>query len=75
MPDVGIFRTLLFMYLVPFFISFFFLIYYVVAKYETINQGPFYMKYKQLAILTIISVAAIMFDYLSVFAYSAYSAS
>jgi hypothetical protein len=71
MPDVGFFRTLLFTYLLPLFFGFFVLIYYIVAKFDNINQGPFFMKHRQLALLTLLSVVPIIFDYIAIVSYSA----
>ena len=71
MPDVGFFRTLLLTYLLPLLVGFFVLIYYILAKFTNINEGPYFMKHRQLALLTLLSVVPIIFDYIAIVSYAA----
>lgn len=73
-PEVGFFRSLLFMYLIPFLIGLIVFLYTLIAKFKDINSGPFYMKIRQIVVLSSLSVLAIVFDYVAVVSYSAFGA-
>ncbi len=72
LPQVSVFRTLGFLYLIPFFVGLIIFLYTLISKFNNVNSGPFYMKIRQMAVLSFLSVAAVILDYLSIVAYSAY---
>ena len=69
-PTVGFFRTLLFVYLIPFLVSVFVLIYTIVSKHNDIMKNPYQMKFSQMVILGVLSVITIISDYSAVVEYA-----
>lgn len=67
---VGFFRTLLFVYLLPFLVSVFILIYNVISKHNDIMKTPYQMKFSQMAVLSALSIITIISDYSAVVGYA-----
>lgn len=72
LPAVSVFRTLGFLYLIPFFVGLIIFLYTLISKFNNVNSGPFYMRVRQMAVLSVLSVAGVVLDYLAIVAYSAY---
>ena len=69
-PAVGFFRTLLFIYLVPFLVAVGILIYIICSKHNDIMKNPYSIKFRQIAILGVLSAITIISDYSAVVSYA-----
>lgn len=67
---VSFFRTLFFVYLVPFLVGVAVVGYTLLSKYNDANKGPYQMTLRQIAALTCLSIFAIMTDYAAIVSYS-----
>ena len=67
---VGFFRTLLFVYLLPFLLSVFILFYNVISKHNDIMKNPYQMKFSQMVILAVLSIITIISDYSAIGGYA-----
>lgn len=70
LPNVGFFRSLLFLNLVPFLCGLGIVLHTVFARYTDVNKGPYYMKLSQMGVLAFLSVASCIADYIALVAYS-----
>jgi hypothetical protein len=69
-PNVGLFRTLLIIYLVPFLGAVGVLVHSTWLRYLDINRNPYYMKFSQMAILGVLNFVSIMCDYTAIVSYA-----
>ena len=58
------------MYLLPFLLSVFILIYNVTSKHIDIMKNPYQMKFSQMVILAVLSIITIISDYSAVVGYA-----
>jgi hypothetical protein len=72
-PQVGYFRSLMLLYVIPFVFGGLFLFHTVFVKFTDVNRGPFYMRLRQMGVLAFLSVASVMLDYLAVVSYTSIS--
>jgi ABC-type transport system involved in cytochrome c biogenesis permease component len=68
--QISFFRTLLFIYLLPFLVSVFILIYTVTSKHNDIMKNPYQLKFSQIAVLSVLSIITIISDYSAVAGYA-----